>query len=348
MSQYGVEELLKAVDKHRTWRCAMNCVGYINRHDLEPRTMDICQFIDKDTIRYLTIQSKSAFMFDPKQFHGNSPDMILSMESYLKNESRRNGFELVRDHKKSKTTPRGKVLCSLQFNCKHNQPVVTKQSWTNDTEDMHHPQTKKEPQKQTKTRKVVNDSKPTRRRLFTHKPSAEDLRCPFSVKVFCDVKDSNWYLAYNTQNGDDNVSTNHVYDPSLHRGHFKLDADSIEIPRKDLEKHCEERINLLSTVGINSQFTANIVNLELNGCLEGYVNRQNICQMQHSRNIDQLLSNATKDMSSAEKIINYFDNMISKGEEIEYCALIHSGQHGFQVKNPKGRPKSGYGIERGK
>jgi len=47
----------------------------------------------------------------------------------------------------------------------------------------------------------------------------------------------------------------------------------------------------------------------------------------------------SKDLSSAEKLIESFDKMIDDGEDISYISMIHSEDEGFQLKFPKGRRK---------
>ena len=56
---------------------------------------------------------------------------------------------------------------------------------------------------------------------------------------------------------------------------------------------------------------------------------------------EQIIADHQKDshLSSAEKLLNKFANLASRGEEIYYCALIldHCGE--YLVRMPPGRPR---------
>ena len=273
-------------------------------------------------------------MFDPEKFSGLKDTDKITL--HLNELCRENGFKMW----VPRTCKGGRGIIIKEFKCNHNRDVQSLSSnvvFNGDslqqagTKVQTMKKKKNRSQNNTKDSKTSKCSLTTKKKTRTYAPVCEASRCKFQLNVFC-VDDCNWYLGKNL-NSDNGHSHGH------HVGHVKMNPELSSISHKDLT---EDQLKLVANcveLGLNDAIIAKLLSREVN--MQGILSREQIKYVRMKHEAEQIIADHQKDshLSSAEKLLNKFANLASRGEEIYYCALILDRRGEYLVRMPPGRPR---------
>ena len=150
------------------------------------------------------------------------------------------------------------------------------------------------------------------------------------INVFC-VDDCNWYLEKNLNIHDGHCHGHHV-------GHVRMNPELSSISRKDL---IEDQLKLVANcveLGLNDAILSKLLSREFN--MHGILSREQITYARMKHEAEQIIADHQNysHLSSAEKLLNKFANLVSRGEETYYRALILDRRREYLVRMPPGRP----------
>ena len=118
------EDLETELKRASTWKCVVTCSGFTDENQTEAQDSNICLCMDSSHVLLKKpIHSNSGFRFDPNKFKGGDEETTTSMQTYLVEKCREQGFYL-RPTINCKRTKRGKRLATLDFVCDHNAAPV--------------------------------------------------------------------------------------------------------------------------------------------------------------------------------------------------------------------------------
>jgi hypothetical protein len=284
---------------------------------------NICLFITKDNHDlFYPVHEKSSFQFDPNQFCGSSPESIQRIKAHIVHACRKSGFYLRVDCSGNRMIGNQKYFVS--FKCDHNKNPHRDVAPVYDGKHQK-PGTKVQPEHDSKK---VKGTKPQYRRINTSRPESESHRCPFRLRIFCSSSDNFWYLSWLNQLDDE-------YDLSMHRGHIRLPSDHIRVPLyeftdddKQLIQHCKQ---LMASNSMMAQLVGKYHDSNL-------MKPSQVRYLLQRAEAEKVLSDCAKSMSSAEIIIQQFDELTAQDSGTNYVALVHSSTYGYKIRVPKGRP----------
>ena len=320
----------------KSWNCSLLCNGYLPIPTNDgPSTHDLTFHMDSNnTFMYeFPLKRRSSFMFDPNEFSGVKD--VRKIALHVKQLCRDNGFDI----NVKKTYKQGKELIK-HFSCKHNRAP---EEFSSNTAEFHGDSlqqagTKTQTMKRKKTRsqnrskdgKTTNVCIPTKRKTRSFAPMSEACRCQFHFKIFC-IDDGNWYLGKN--NPEMNVSHFH------HIGHVKTNPELLSISHTELT---DAQLNLVANcveLGLSDSIISKLLSREVK--MDGILSREQIKYVRMKHEAEQIVADHQKDshLTSAEKLLNKFSNLVSRGEEIYYCALILDRHGEYLIRLPPGRPR---------
>ena len=280
-------------------------------------------------------------MFDSNEFSGVKD--VVKITNHVK--------QLCRDNRVNinvkQTYKPGKDLIK-NFNCQHNHAP---EEFTSNSAEFHgdslqqagtKTQTlkrkKKQSQNHSKDGKTTNVCIPTKRKTRSFFPISEACRCKFYFKIFC-INNSNWYLGKN--NPDMNLSQFH------HIGHMKTDPELLSMSHRELT---DDQLNLDANcveLGLSDSTISKLMSRQVK--MHGILSREQIKYIRMKNEAEQIVADNQKDsnLTSAEKLLNKFSNLVSRGEEIYYCALILDCHEEYLIRLPPGRPRKNQKNDKG-
>ena len=288
----------------------MLCSGYGTSQDETPSTYNICDRVyDIPFVGFskgLGACSMSNFKFDPNEFKGAAA--YTDIKDKLVEKCKAAGFFLTSTkHCYKKPIRSGTRLAYLHLVCEHNKPSIEELS--------------------IEIQEEFSSAPPNTRR--TTRPLLAKDRCPFHIRIFCNKKDECWYLL-----------ASHV--PSCipqacaHRGHPPLPPESVRTVITNLDEDALELALQCSLLSLDNSVIAQLMNVRSSG-----TDRFTSSQIRYAitrHKADNLVKNFGNKISSAEALLNDFEELIGKGEDLDYVAMVHHGDEGFRIKLPKGRP----------
>ena len=289
--------------------------------------------------------SMSYFEFDHNTFVGSSKDMVLLMKQHITVICRNAGFNIYVCHSVVKDV--GTRLARISFKCSHNRdPVVLKKNEGTFTEGLVQmngikKQNVKVPHGHQRNSKNMKSSNSTGKRSNSHgreirktssqRPNCCENKCDFQFKIFCCAHNQRWYLGINTTNDGTTSQLG-----SHHNGHHYLRPELSQCKIDEASNEETELIKQCTTLGLTESFIALL--LEARSDRFGYFSKKQISYIRSKILAIDAVCNHRDKQSSAEKLIEKFDNMIKNGEDMQYVALVHSSNDGYLIKMPPGRP----------
>ena len=292
--------------------------------------LPLCQFINNpDYINFRSINA--CFRFDSSLYNNTSIHNRDLLVAAVYESARLAGFQLEHRYKRRNF---------IEFTCCHNKSPIEKAEWGDDV--VQKPGTKVTAAKQQKKHKpkgkmstdATNNSIRLHghnlhsiRRTTTKRPTSESTRCKFCFNVIHDDSTKAWYLRENR----------FAVDPSLHIGHNKLKPHQIK--SKLIEMSQEERDLALqcSELFVQNSVISKLMNLR-KGQKARFCSKQ-IAYLRSKLRANKLLHDHSAKNSSAENLINNFQEMQAQGQDIHFIALTHSYKDGYLITNSRGRPK---------
>ena len=186
-------------------------------------------------------------------------------------------------------------------------------------------------QNRSKDGKTTNVCIPTKRKIRSFAPISEACHCKFHFNIFC-IDDGNWYLA--KKKTDTTLSHFH------HIAHVKTNPELLSISHTELT---DDQLNLVTKncveeLGLSDSIISKLLSREVK--MDGILSREQIKYVRMKHKVEQIVADHQKDsqLTSAEKLLNKFSNLVSCGEEIYYCALILDRHGECLIRLPPGRP----------
>lgn len=273
---------------------------------------DICEHLGRHSQAVFSyLHPDSGFAFDPDHFKGLEKRKELM--AYITEACRKAGFEVFVDHRLSKNRKSKYVVGTLVFRCRHNQQLSEKDASISGT-----------------------PTKRKRKTKHTFKSKDSDDICPFRFKVTCSADDNLWYLHYREL---DEYDVQRGMTCACHFGHVKMDTTHIPIKLSEMMEKQRPLIDACVKAKLNATQMAEVCRADI-GENQGYISI-NKCEYIKSTfdDIAVMCKSMDNNMSSAEKVIKMMDYMIESGKDLDYRVLIHSKEHGINIRNPKGRPR---------
>ena len=313
---------LDSLLKHSSnWKCSIKCTGFTQKSQLKAKEVDICDLMHQPPLNRDSVHWNSSFMFDPLVFKGNDKDTMQRIQAYVVGSCKDAGFYLkptsaCRRHKI------GRRLAVLDFVCEHNAPPVKPPSVQSPPVKPAKAESGNKQKKSTKTKKE--------RKIFTTRAVNEEDRCPFGLRIFCCEEDQHWYLT--------NSSTAAETD-GTHKGHFALPPETVRIPISEADESCIELALHAQEMALPDSQIAQLLELQTNGS-KRFSSSQIRYLIERHKSEKIVKDFQSRELSSAETLLESFDKLIAEGEDLSYVALVQSKEHGFELKFPKGRHKS--------
>ncbi len=347
------EKFLEKALETKEWRCNIKFKAVIPKelmfvYNLPPvdgyaAVLPLCEFIGP---RPFSLDAQSSYQFDPSEFNSSDAKGIQKIKNHIIEECRLSGFVIQGRLRSRPQRIHRKTV--IEFKCDHNKSVLVPKF--DETEYERLPGTKVPTAKQKKSapRKdacslpvVVGtpalkrgQNIHVRRRTNSKRPIREEDRCPFQFAIFFDDQLKRWFLRTETPH-ERNSSC--LRDYCLHKGHYKIAKECISSPHSSLSD-AEIKLALqCDLVGITPEKTATI----LEG-IHGDGSCLSVKQMEYIKSKAKAQNEVNKfkeGSSSAERLIASFDQLKLDGHGVNYTALIHHYDHGFRIKNSRGRPK---------
>ena len=319
-------EVADVINSLKCWSSAMYCTGR-SKKDGPILEMNVCPLLNQNNTDVLVnpLHRDSAFQFDETEFIGSSTNIKKHLQTYLIQSARAAGFELSYVSRLSRSKPNRNRLASMYFRCRHGQVQETNGQLDN----------------------IPNPTKKRRKHHTTfHAPNSCE-KCNFNLTVLCDANDSKWYIQFNKRAIPGQFEEERTQNMGLHKGHLQMKPNTVRIQMKEIREYCGGLINISGKANVSSTIIAAMASINDKFC--GAQLKQS--QVAYFRNchedISELITKLDGKMSSAEKLLELMDTLIEKGDELEYCALIHSSDHGFRIRQPKGRPPKSCNVSNG-
>ena len=301
----------------KSWQCSVYCNGRTSKLN-KTASYDICPLMDEYMVDMNDmVHNRSAFQFDQNLFKGANKETHQAVRCYMKTVCREAGFEVYQDHHRSHSKPRGRSLATMVFVCRHGQL-----------------------NKKVKLGPMIPTPHEEGRRVHAttfHANTVEE-KCPFFVRMFCDSNDTLWYLGFNRLRQNLIGVEDRPPKPCLHCNHLRMDTSVLRVSMQEIRHHCKDLLLMCGKANVTDQVKANLMKV----CGKFGGGNIKYAQMSYFQACHDDLSNVVAQidgsMSSAEKILALMDALIANGDDLDYCALIHSHEQEYKVRFPKGRP----------
>ena len=331
-----LEEINVQSTIEKSWNCSLFCSGYVPNSTTNdvPSMHDLTfHMLSNNTLYEFPIgRRRSSFMFDPKDFSGFKDSQEIT--NHLKQLCRNNGFDI-----NVKYTRKVRKDLVKYYNCKHNRaPEETASTSVFHGDSLQQAGTKTQTMKRkqvwsqnrAKDGKTTKPCIPTKRKTRSFAPVSEACRCKFYIKIFC-LDDGNWFLS--KEEGDTTPS------PFHHIGHVKTNPELLSISHKELT---DDQLNLLTNcveLGISDSTISKLLSREIQ--MHGILSSAQIKYVRMKHEAEQIVAEHQQDckLTSAEKLLHKFSNLVLRGEEIYYCALILDKDGEYLIRLPPGRPR---------
>lgn len=316
------KDLTSAVTAMKTWRSSVRCKGRVQRLG-GTDSYDICPLMDEYQVRLkkISIHPRSGFQFDEALFEGGDKDTQKAMKVYLRSVCRESGFEVYLKGNLGHTKKKGDTLAAIVFGCRHAQ-VNKKTNVANVPTEVSH----------------GNGDKKTRHRLTTfHAPTKEEA-CPFVLKVFCDARDSLWYLGFSRKMNRSHLTSEARPEPCMHSNHMKMDSSVLRVSMHEIRHNCQDLLEACGEANVTSAVKANLMKIYGKFGASAITSHQMTYFQSCHDELSGVAGELDGSMSSAEKVLTLMDALIANGDDLDYCALIHEKNFEYKVRFPKGRP----------
>ena len=328
----------------KSWNCSLFCSGYLPNSTTNdvPSMHDLTFHMNSNNTFYeFPFRRSSSFMFDPNEFSGVKDAQKIT--NHLKQLCRDNGFEInvIKSYKSGKDTVK-------KFNCKHNRaPEEIPSTSVFHGDSLQQAGTKTQTMKRKKGRsqnrskdgKTTKVSIPTKRKTRSFAPISEACRCKFNFQIFC-LDDGNWFLAKKERD----TTLSHFH----HIGHVKTNPELLSISHKELT---DDQLNLVTNcveLGLSDSIISKLLSREVDK--DGILSREQIKYVRMKHEAEQIVADHQQQdckLTSAEKLLNKFSNLVSRGEDIYYCALILDRHGEYLIRLPPGRPRKNQKNDKG-
>jgi hypothetical protein len=266
---------------------------------------------------------RTSFQFDRSLFKGTAKDTVTAIKSHLFNACREAGFYLA-VAKAGKPSSKHQ-LYFISFVCDHNRDNRFNPDLFKDGKLQKHG-TKVQVDRGYKKTKNNNG---TARKTYSVSSDVDKNRCRFRLRIYCSVWDEYWYLSW-CNFAEDTASA------GSHNGHTALPQEHIRTPlymlkQKDtlqLIEQCKQHLASDPLVASILRERTQLLSIKPS-------------QMQYlvtKIKMQQILNSNVNDLSSAERLLQQFDEAVEHDDNINFVALIHSSDQGYKLRVPKGRP----------
>ena len=310
-------QVASVVNRLKLWSCTMCCKGRIKK-DGPITNVNIGPLLNQNNTDVFInpLHPDSSFQFDDSTFIGASTETKKQLQIYMIQSARQAGFDLCYVSRLSRSKANRKTLASLYFRCRHGQVSDTDKG------------------------SVTTGNPAKRRRKHSTTFSTQDIevKCTFNITLFCDAANKSWYLQFNKRSIIGQSEEEKTRDMSRHKGHLQVKPDTVRVQMKEIRNLCGGLIDAGGKAHVPQYVLGALasVNKNFNG---SQVKTAQIAYFQSCHeDLSTLVSKLDSKMSSAERLLELMDTLIDQGDDLEYCALIHSSDHGFRIRQPKGRP----------
>ena len=305
----------------------------LNTKALPPPTLhSIC---DYNTKMLVSFKNGDSFMFDPAEYPDAKASTVNRLKTDLIEAARLAGFKLRRS---------GKAPERVYFRCDHNKIICNipeRQFMPNKHQQegtlvisQRNKSTKNAALKKSPQSRPVGLNIHKRKRINATGGICEDTRCPFQFLTVFSRKDKAWYLRTDCNGNVEDNGTKR--DPNAHRGHCRVDPGNVKTDLISLSKAELELATQCQGLFVNDKTIADLLELQRGG--DCRFTKKQMQYLKAKMKAHTQLNNFSNGKSSAENLINSFDDMIAKGDDIQYIALTHSYKDGFRIVNSRGRP----------
>ncbi len=293
----------------------------------------ICNY---NMTNFFSFKNGASFMFDPRVYPDMEKGTVDRLKSDIIESARLAGFKL-RRHGKSKDR--------IYFRCDHNK-IIQEREFDDDKHQQ--PGTKVTTARSVKSKSNVNPkrtcssnlarvgkNKHAKKRISSTGSTCMKDKCPFQMLTVYSKKEKAWFLRPDC-NG--NIQDDGTFrDPNLHVGHFKVSPDNVKSDIITLSKNEIDLALQCQSLFVNNQTIVDLLELQRGGDCRFSKKQMAYLKAKTKANLEVDMFSAGK--STAEKLLNSFDEMIARGDDVHYVALTHSYKDGFRISNSKGRPR---------
>mmetsp|Transcript_15000 Transcript_15000/g.28232 ORF Transcript_15000/g.28232 Transcript_15000/m.28232 type:complete len:809 (-) Transcript_15000:162-2588(-) len=323
-----IEELYEKLNQHYntqlTWSNPILCQGCSASNIARTQMTDIRPLLRTTAASFPGGHSRTSFQFDRSLFQGTSKETIIALKSHIFNACREAGFYLAVAGA-GKPSSKNQVYFIL-FQCDHNRVDRFNPNHYGDGK-MQKMGTKIQTDHGYKKQKNTNG---TARKTYSASSPIDGGKCRFRLRVYCSAIDETWYLS-RCECVEDDV------DPGAHNGHIAMPPEYIRTPLYMLleDKDSLQLLHQCKQHLATDPFVTAILRERTQ--LQSIKPKQMQYLMSKLR-AQELLTNNINNLSSAERLLKQFDDLVEGNEEINYVALIHSFDQGYKLRVPKGRP----------
>ena len=132
-----------------------------------------------------------------------------------------------------------------------------------------------------------------------------------------------------------------------HIGYVKMNPELLTISHTELT--ADDQLNLVANcveLGLSDSIISKLLSREVK--MNGILSRDQIKYVRLKHKAEQLITDHQKycHLRSAEKLLNKCFNLVSRGEEIYYCALILDRHGEYLIRMPPGRSRKNQNNEK--